>query len=200
MPVQMELSRVLIVEHSDQQMIFLREVGGERQFPIMIGLPEALAIDRRLQGHLPPRPMTHDLLGCVTDAMGGELTRIVIDDLREHTFIATLHIDQNGREVVIDARPSDAIALGVGLGTPIYVADRVLEELIRPPQTKQDRLQLLRDRLVALQSMTADLQEHLESATFLNQASPEQIHHVEEQLEALATEREAIQRTLDKYG
>jgi uncharacterized protein len=198
--VQMELCRVLIIEQSDQQMIFLREIGGERQFPIMIGLAEAIAIDRRLQGIIPPRPMTHDLLASTIESLGGVLTRIVIGDLREHTFIATLHVVQGDREVLIDARPSDAIALGVGLGTPIFVADRVLDELIRPPQTKADRLQLLRDRLTSLRMMGGELQDQLENPAFLDQATPDQIRHLENQLKALTDEGEAIQRTLDKYG
>lgn len=200
MSVQMELSRVLIIEQSDQQMVFLREVGGERQLPIMIGLPEAMAINRRLRGQIPPRPMTHDLLGCAIEALGGKLTRIEIGDLREHTFIATLHVAQGDRDVLIDARPSDAIALGVGLGTPIFVAERVLGEVIRPPQTMQDRLQLLRDRLASLRKMAADLQDHLDSTAFLDQATPDQIQQVEEQLEAVTTERDAIERVLDKQG
>ena len=144
--------------------------------------------------------MTHDLLACTIEALGGRLDRIVIDDLRNHTFIASLHVQQGDREVVIDSRPSDAIALGVALDTPIFVEEKVLDDVLKPPQTKQDRLQLLRDRLATLQVMAGELQEQLDNAAFVDQASPEQIQQVEDQLDALTTERQAIQRVLDKLG
>lgn len=128
MDIRMELSRVIITETGEQQVIVLREHDGDRNFPIAIGIAEALAIERRLSGRLMPRPMTHDLLANVIEQMGGTLERIVIDDLREHTFFAKLHIRRNGEMIVIDSRPSDAIALGIASETPIYVADHVLDE------------------------------------------------------------------------
>src|ERR1035437_3990805 len=133
MDVLMELSRILITEMGDQQVIFLREKGGERTFPILIGTGEALAIDRRLKQIPTPRPMTHDLLANVIEAMGGTLEKIVIGDLHEHTFIATLFIRRDGEVIEVDSRPSDAIALGVAFETPIYVAQHVLEEILREP-------------------------------------------------------------------
>ena len=129
MPVLMELSRIFIREMTDMQIIELSEVDGSRSFPIVIGLPEALAIERRLKGIEIPRPQTHDLLASVIKQLGGALKRIVITDLAEKTFLANLIVEQDGQEVEIDSRPSDAIALGVAEDVPIYVAEHVLEEM-----------------------------------------------------------------------
>lgn len=130
MAVLMELSRILIRETNDYQVIELREVDGERTFPIVIGLPEAQAIERRLQGIEIKRPLTHELLADLIDAFGGELVSITINDLADHTFFATLDIERpSGGEIMnIDSRPSDAIALGIARGVPIFVEDHVLEE------------------------------------------------------------------------
>jgi hypothetical protein len=122
----------MITETGDHQVIVLKEVGGERSFPIVIGFFEAAAIDRRIKGHVLPRPMTHDLLGSVIEAMGGRLAKIVVTDLKEHTFYASLIIERNGDRVIVDARPSDAIALAVAGNTPIYVEDRILDEVAGP--------------------------------------------------------------------
>ena len=126
MSVQMELSKIIISEMQDQQIIVLAEVDGERKFPIVIGNPEALAIDRRLKGHVHPRPLTHDLLASVIEELGGAIERIEINNLQDHTFFARIHIRQNGQTVKVDSRPSDAIALGVATNVPIWVAEHVL--------------------------------------------------------------------------
>ncbi len=131
MDVRMDLARIIIKETSDQQYIFLREHGGEREFPIVIGDNEAYAIDRRLKGKNRPRPMTHDLLADIIEQMNGDLEKIVINDLKDHTFYAKLLIRQDGRLLEIDSRPSDAIALGVASDTPIFVSEHVLREVCR---------------------------------------------------------------------
>lgn len=128
MAVLMELSRIFIREMTDMQIIELTEVEGDRTFPIVIGLPEAFAIERRLKGIEIPRPQTHDLLSSVIGHLGGKLVRIEISDLAEGTFFAKLVLEQDGREVEVDSRPSDAIALGVAEDAPIYVAEHVLEQ------------------------------------------------------------------------
>ena len=129
MSVQMELHKIIISEMQDQQIIVLKEVDGERKFPIVIGSNEAMAIDRRLKGHPTPRPMTHDLLANVIESMGGTIERIEINDLQEHTFFARIHIRQGGKIVEVDSRPSDAIALGIATVIPIFVAEHVLSEV-----------------------------------------------------------------------
>ena len=129
MAVQMELHKIIISEMQEQQIIVLKEVDGERKFPIVIGDNEAKAIDRRLKGIPMPRPMTHDLLASVIEQLGGTIDRIEITNLQEHTFFAAIHIRQNGDMVEIDSRPSDAIALGIATSVPIYVAEHVLDEV-----------------------------------------------------------------------
>ena len=135
MSIKMELSRVLIRETEDTHVVELREsdVADEdaRFCPIQIGLTEAAAIERRLMGQEPPRPQTHELLDAVIAALGYELERIEITDLRDHTFFARLYL-RNGSEMRdIDARPSDAIALGATGDVPIYVAEHVLDAVNR---------------------------------------------------------------------
>src|SRR5262245_46678937 len=129
MSVQMELHKIIISELQEQQIIMLKEVDGERVFPIVIGSPEALAIDRRLKGVPTPRPMTHDLLASVIDQLGGSVDRIEINNLENHTFFAKIYIRQNGETLEVDSRPSDAIALGVATSVPIFVAEHVLNEV-----------------------------------------------------------------------
>ena len=128
MNIEMELSRIIINETSDQQIIVLKERHGHRSFPIVIGIVEIFAIDRRLKGIKPPRPMTHDLLDGVIESLGATIEKIVINDLRNHTFYAQIYLSLDGRTITIDSRPSDAIALGTASNTPIYVAEHVLEQ------------------------------------------------------------------------
>ena len=129
MEVEVELSKIIINEAVDQQIIVLQELEGERSFPIVIGMMEILAIDRRLKNIQLPRPMTHDLLADVIDQMGGDVEKVVISDLSNGTFYARLHIDTDGEMVVVDSRPSDAIALGVGIGASIFVDEQVFENM-----------------------------------------------------------------------
>src|SRR6266851_5392237 len=124
----MELKRIIISEVHDQQVIMLREVEGERSFPIVIGIFEATSIDRRVKGMPSPRPLTHDLVAAVIDQMGGELQDVYINELKEHTYFAKLRIRKDGELVEIDSRPSDAIALAVTARVPIYVSEDVLGE------------------------------------------------------------------------
>ena len=128
MEMEAELSRIIINEMSDQQVIVLKERHGQRSFPIVIGIVEIFAIDRRLKGIKPARPMTHDLLANVIENLGAKIEKIVISDLRHHVFYATIHLSLNGRTVEIDSRPSDAIALGVASDAPIFVEDHVFEQ------------------------------------------------------------------------
>ena len=129
MPVQMELCRIIISEIGDQQVIYLKEVDGERTFPIVIGLFEATSIDRRVKGIQSPRPLTHDLLASMVEHLGGEVQDVVISELREHTYFAKLRVRQEGELIEVDSRPSDAIALAVTVNAPIYVAEEVLDEV-----------------------------------------------------------------------
>lgn len=126
----MELSRIIISETNDEQVIVLKEVGGERAFPIVIGIWEAVAIDRNIKGKKTPRPMTHDLLENVIGGLDAKLDRIVVTELKDRTFYAHLILKRNGKSVEVDSRPSDAIALAVQMKAPIYVDEQVLDEVL----------------------------------------------------------------------
>ena len=132
MPVHMELSRIIISEINDQQVIYLKEVDGERTFPILIGIFEATSIDRRVKHFEAPRPLTHDLLVGVVTAMGGRFEDVVISELHEHTYFAKLRVRRDDELIEIDARPSDAIAIAVTCNPalPIYVSEEVLNDVL----------------------------------------------------------------------
>lgn len=128
MEVRVDLAQILISDLQSNQLIVLRERNGARRLPIVIGTREAEAIDARLKGVKLPRPMTHDLLCSVIEALHGEVEKIVVSELRGQTFYAKLVIRQNGGLLEIDSRPSDAIAIGVANDAPIYVEEAVLQE------------------------------------------------------------------------
>ena len=132
MSVQMELSRIIISEVDDQQMVYLKEVEGDRMLPILIGLFEATSIDRRVKHHQSPRPLTHDLLVAAVEMLGGEFQDVVISELKEHTYYAVIRVLNDGEIVELDARPSDAIAVAVTCepNLAIYVAEEVIESVL----------------------------------------------------------------------
>ncbi len=132
MPVHMELSRIIISEVDDQQVIYLKEVDGDRTFPILIGIFEATSIDRRVKGFRTPRPLTHDLIVGIVESLGAELQDVVISELKEHTYYARLRVRHEGELIEIDARPSDAIAVAVTCDPPlpIYVSEDVLNDVL----------------------------------------------------------------------
>ena len=136
MLVQVELSRILIQETDDTHIVELREINGPRIMPITIGYNEAAAIERRLLGNLPPRPLTHELLADVIEKLNGSIDKIIISDLQEHTFFAQIIIkDPENNLIAIDSRPSDAIALGSATNVPLFVDDHVLDEVTKPFQS-----------------------------------------------------------------
>ena len=132
MPVQMRLSRIIISEINDHQVIYLREVNGDRQFPILIGVFEAKSIDRHVKSFMSPRPLTHDLIVNMVGQLGAELDSVVITELRDHTYFSLIRVRKDGELIEIDSRPSDAIAIAVTCepNLPIWVSEQVLEEVI----------------------------------------------------------------------
>lgn len=123
--VMVESIRVSLV--TQQRLVVLRENDSPRFLPIWIGPFEADAINMGLQRPDVPRPMTHDLLGMVIHDLGAQVRHVCINDMRDETFYAQLVVDADGRDVSIDARPSDAIALAVRLGVSIFVAESVMD-------------------------------------------------------------------------
>ena len=128
--VPCELSKIMIAETSDYHVIWLREkVGQARDLPILIGLFEAVAIDRKIREVETPRPLTHDLIANIITSLSGTLERVVVNDLQSNTFYATLVIQQEDKVVEVDSRPSDAIALAVRLEAPIFVEEKVIDQV-----------------------------------------------------------------------
>jgi bifunctional DNase/RNase len=111
-----------------QPIVLLKTVDGNKFLPIWIGHPEAASILMKLQGATTPRPMTHDLLNDVLGELEVKCTQVAVTELRENTFFASITLAINGRELEIDSRPSDAIALAVRAGAPIFAADEVIAE------------------------------------------------------------------------
>lgn len=126
--IKVQLTRIIISEVNENQAVFLKEVDGDRQFPIMIGFFEATAIDRRVKSIERPRPLTHDLLVGVVEQLGGTLDSVIINDLKQSTYFATLRIQAGGELHDVDARPSDAIAVAMSCDPPlpIFVEEEVL--------------------------------------------------------------------------
>ena len=111
-----------------QPIVLLKTADGNRFLPIWIGHPEAAAILMKLQSQAPPRPMTHDLLSDLLEQLEAQVVRITVTELRENTFYAQITVQQDGREIEVDSRPSDAIALAIRAEAPLFAADRVIEE------------------------------------------------------------------------
>jgi hypothetical protein len=111
-----------------QPIVLLKTAEGNKFLPIWIGHPEAAAILMKLQSQAPPRPMTHDLLSDMLEQLEAQVVRITVTELRENTFYAQITVQQDGREIEVDSRPSDAIALAIRAEAPIFAADQVIEE------------------------------------------------------------------------
>jgi hypothetical protein len=126
--IPMDVVGVRVELPSNQPIVLLREKDGSRYLPIWIGANEATAIAIALEGIQPPRPLTHDLMRSVIDAVGALAVRVVITEMRDSVFYADLALDVSGKEVQISSRPSDAIALAVRTGTPVFTISGVLEE------------------------------------------------------------------------
>ena len=129
--VQMQLARIIISEISDNQVIYLKEGDGDRQFPILIGFFEATSIQRRVKDdEKPQRPLTHDLIVSIVESLGAEFESVVISHLKQHTYFAQIRLKKDGEIIEIDSRPSDAIAIAVTMDPPlpIFVAEDVVSE------------------------------------------------------------------------
>jgi len=135
--------------------LVLGEVDGNRRLPIIIGAFEAQAIALELETIQPPRPMTHDLIRNLFDAIDADVTDVVIDELREGTFFAKIRYEIDGESGQLDARPSDAVALGVRTGSPIFVAVSVLEEAGIPTEEVNE--------LTAVEALEAESEEPIET-------------------------------------
>lgn len=133
MPVEMKIKGLMIDPVSNMPIIILKNPTGESVLPIWVGIFEANAIAMQMENIISPRPMTHDLLKNVIDAFGAAIQRIVITDLKENTFFASIFLERNeAGEVCIDSRPSDAMALALRADAPIFVEQSVLDKSSSP--------------------------------------------------------------------
>jgi len=138
--IQVTIDSIRVSLISQHRVIVLKDDESERFLPIWIGPYEADAITITLQGIRVARPLTHDLLQSVIEEMGATISHIVVSDLRDETFFAVLVLDVEGESLEVDARPSDAIALAVRAGSPIFVAEHVLDTAGIVPETGEEVL------------------------------------------------------------
>ena len=126
--IEMTIDSIRVSLMNYQRVVILKEKGAERFLPIWIGAAEADAIAVKLQDVSVPRPLTHDLLQSVIDVLGARVSSIIVSDLKNDTFYARIQLSVDGREVEVDSRPSDALALAVRVGVPIYTEEAVLDK------------------------------------------------------------------------
>lgn len=131
--IELIIDSVRISLMTQHRVVVLREKNSQRYLPIWIGAPEADAITLRLQGVKVERPLTHDLLSRTIDTLGAEVQHVIINDLHSDIFFAQIVLEYNERDLAIDARPSDAIALAVRADVPVYVDEKVFREAGRLP-------------------------------------------------------------------
>ena len=128
MMIEMKVKGLTLDPHTNVPIVVLRETEGDRALPIWVGIFEAHAIAREIESFETPRPMTHDLIKNMINDLKGKVDKILINDLRDNTFFAEIHLSVNASEIVVDSRPSDAIAVALRMGSPIFVEEKVLEE------------------------------------------------------------------------
>jgi bifunctional DNase/RNase len=126
--IEVQIRGLMLDPVTNMPIVILKDVASETVLPIWVGVFEANAIALELEKTATPRPMTHDLLRNIAVGLGGAVTRVVVSDLRDDTFFATIWMVQNGQNITVDARPSDALALALRWDCPIFVARKVLRE------------------------------------------------------------------------
>lgn len=131
MPVLVRIAAIAVDPTSNTPVIILRDAEERYSIPIWVGVLEASAIHLHLEGAELPRPMTHDLMKSMMEQLGARVTSVLISDLRDNTFFAEIHLARGDGEIVIDSRPSDAIAIAIRCDAPIYVADEVARQAHR---------------------------------------------------------------------
>jgi bifunctional DNase/RNase len=145
MQIEMSIKGLMVDPVTNQPIIILRDDAGDRVLPIWVGVFEANAIALQIENVATPRPMTHDLLRNVIQDLEGHVQKVVVSELKENTFFAVIHLAVRGEPVLIDARPSDAIALALRTKAPIYVEEEVIDNAKAldgtPERTDNERLQ-----------------------------------------------------------
>lgn len=146
--IKVTVNGLAIDTGSNSPVMLLKEVGGNRVLPIWIGPNEAVAIAMVLTGTPSKRPMTHDLMKMIINGLGGTVTKVIVSELKDQTFYAQIHLQQDDSVVSVDARPSDSIALALRVNAAIYVAPQVFEtSLSVEGASSEDKAKELRERL-----------------------------------------------------
>ena len=145
MLIEMTIKGLMVDPITNMPIVILKDKEGDRVLPIWVGIFEANAIALQIENITSPRPMTHDLLRNIITDLDGHVDRVVVSDLKEHTFFAVIHLTVKGERVVVDARPSDAIALALRTRAPILVEETVIDNAktvdFAPEAADSDRLQ-----------------------------------------------------------
>lgn len=143
--LEMKIKGLTLDPLTNMPIVILKDLEEERALPIWVGIFEANAIALEMESVPTPRPMTHDLIKNILEGIQANVSRIVVNDLKDNTFYAVIFLSLNGNEVAIDSRPSDAIALALRVDAPIYVAKKVLDEArsidLSDPDLKDDKEQ-----------------------------------------------------------
>ena len=147
MSMEMKIKGLMIDPVSNMPIIILKNADSEAVLPIWVGIFEANAIATQLEQIVSPRPMTHDLLKNVIEGLQARIERVVITDLRDNTFFAEIHLDREGENLLVDARPSDAMALALRAEVPIFVEQLVLEKSSKTGEGDSDQTERLRQWL-----------------------------------------------------
>ena len=125
--IEMILNKIKIDETRSEQIIVFREKDGTRLLPVVIGIAEVNSIKMKLSGVKPPRPLTHDLFLEVIRDLGAKLEKVVIDKLQQNTFFAKIYLKKmDGQQIIVDARPSDSVAIALRADVPIFAAEEVI--------------------------------------------------------------------------
>lgn len=141
----------IAIDTNNMPIIVLKNHDGKKVLPIWVGMFEAQAILFALEGVVPPRPLTHDLLKSIIENMGAGVDRIIINALQNNTYFAKVCLSFNGTSVEVDSRPSDAIALALRTGSPIFVTDHVISTITMPPHPiDDDEVKKFKDELKTL--------------------------------------------------
>ena len=137
---KVKIYSLILIPQVHQYVVILEEIKGTRLLPIWIGVNEGTSIALHMEKQQTPRPMTHDLLANVITSLGGIVERIVISDLKDNIYYATIHIRSNGKTYTIDARPSDSMSLAVRTNSPIYINERIFEKcpIIQKPISEEE--------------------------------------------------------------
>ena len=153
--IEVQVAKLYVGDKTNNAAVILKELEGDRVLPIWIGSGEANAIAMVLQGQSFPRPLTHDLVASIVRGLRASITKVLISDLRDKTFYATVLVHGSKEELTFDARPSDSIALALRAGCPIFVSEKLLE-------AQGERVDPLQMRPPSAQERAEELRRHLE--------------------------------------